>query len=113
MYTEYIVSYNFVNTTYLVEANAKAAIDRLGEKATLSVRKSANPYAINPVGTPYLRLDTEGLVNVGEEIVDAIRNTRCYCYALPENAELAKESIQKHNAEKMKHQDRHYSQLWV
>ncbi len=113
MYTKYVVVYNCVNTTYLVEENAKAAIERLGEKAKLSVQKSKKPYETYPYDTPFLKLNTEGLVKVGEEIVDAIRNKRYDCYALPENAEYAKELLDQSNKGQMKVQDRYYAQPWV
>lgn len=113
MYTKYVVTYNCVNTTYLVEENAKAAIERLGEKAKLSVQKNKKPYETYPYDTPYLKLNTDGLVKVGEEIVDAIRNKRYACYALPENAEYAKELLDQSNKGQMKVQDRYYAQPWV
>jgi hypothetical protein len=60
-----------------------------------------------------LKLDTEGLVNVGEVIVDSIRNTRQTAYTTPDLVELAKEQIARSNKGCTAQADRYYSRPWV
>lgn len=97
--------------TFFVEPLAhKYAAEVNGEVA---VYDKPEPYYTHYFGNVFSDTDFTGIVNVGEIIVDAYKNTRRDCYALPDDVAAAKEAIARKNNAAHKTSNDYYAQPWV